>query len=607
MKPRPTPQSPDLSPRIAVLVIVIATLLAFGRLFTSDWTTWDDESFIARNPAFINASLSTLGRFWVETFYTLYIPLTATIWMVVSMLARSDVPDARGLLLNPYLFHAINVLVHAAAGIAVFALLRKQFARTWPALAGALVFVLHPVQVESVGWISGLKDLLAGALSIGTLATYLAATAAADPKPRRRFYLAAVAMFLLALLAKPSAMTTAGLLIAVDVLLLRRPLKKTAVWAVPFIVLAIAAAAIARSIQPVMPDSHSVPLWGRPLIVGHSLAFYLGKIIWPAHLGIDYGRHPDAAWQNGHVYLAWIVPAVLLAISLIAYRKTRWPLVAMAIFVIAPLHTLGLVGFDFQFISTTADHYLYTAMLAVALLIAWAVSAVPRNAGIALTVLLSIALGVRSFAQTGAWKDSAAMYDNALRVNPESWAIRNSLAAETMQRGEWPLAAALSQEVIARRPTYPVAYLTLGSARRQMGDFAGAEQAYRQSLALSRKVETLTNLGSLLAQMGRHAEGERMLLESLAYNPDQPKAYLNLGVLRYEQQRPDDAVQYLQKAIQLDPSDAEAQFNLAQLFLQLGRREEGLRHLRQAHRLQPNNPQIAETLRSAGVTPAGVP
>src|SRR5215469_5436409 len=156
-------------------------------------------------------------------------------------------PDANGIWLNPYLFHTANLLVHVLAALAAYALLRRLTRSAWAACAGALLFALHPVQVEPVAWVAGMKDLLCGMFSLVALWQYVAFAQGDDKvtaKTRRWHYAAATVAFSLALLSKPAAMSLPVAAAAIDRWIVGRSWRQIAGAAGPWLVMAIPIAVV---------------------------------------------------------------------------------------------------------------------------------------------------------------------------------------------------------------------------------------------------------------------------------------------------------------------------------------------------------------------------
>src|SRR5829696_6553380 len=194
----------------AALVLVAATLLAFYPVVTFDFVSWDDYETVARNPRLAPPTPASLATFWTRPHMNLYTPVTYTVWAVLANAAPQRPTPPVNSTLNPRLFHALNLALHAAAALVVFAVLLDVFETTPAALGGAMLFALHPVQVEPVAWVSGAKDLLCGLLSIVALWQYLqyvrmrrADAEPSAPAERWRACGFATLALVLALLSKP--------------------------------------------------------------------------------------------------------------------------------------------------------------------------------------------------------------------------------------------------------------------------------------------------------------------------------------------------------------------------------------------------------------------
>ena len=148
----------------------------------------------------------------------------------------------------------------------------------------------------------------------------------------------------------------------------------------------------------------------------------------PIWLCIVYDHSPRAALRHGWPYFTWIAPLVV-ALAAWAWRKRfPWLLAAIAIYWLAVLPVLGLAPFDFQRLSTVADHYLYLAMLGPAIAAAFVLTRVKGRWAMAVCLIVLAALATRSFIQTWTWRDSYTLYRHALAVNPHGWTPRESMA-----------------------------------------------------------------------------------------------------------------------------------------------------------------------------------
>ncbi len=156
---------------IAVLLIVL-TVAVFWRVHDHGFV-WDDRIDIYENPHLNSETAPDILVFWQKPYQHLYIPLTYTVWATIARFSK--VPTTpEGINLNPRPFHVANLIVHLLSIIVVFAILRLLVRSDWAAGAGSLLFALHPVQVESVAWVDGMRDVLSGLLSFVALWQYLA-------------------------------------------------------------------------------------------------------------------------------------------------------------------------------------------------------------------------------------------------------------------------------------------------------------------------------------------------------------------------------------------------------------------------------------------------
>ncbi len=231
-----TRRPPRVAPGHLALVIVGAVLLVFGRVHSYEFLGWDDNVNVTQNPYVRPVGPKRIARIWRQPYKALYIPVTYTFLAGEAYLAGANSPGP----MNPRVFHLGNLLLHAAAALMVFAILRRLVDHHGAACFGALFYAMHPLQVESVAWISEVKGLLAGLFSWVAIWQYLCYATADRPtsiardsavantaRRARYHYAIATAALFLAILSKPSAVAVPALVAALDIGLLRRPWQRT--------------------------------------------------------------------------------------------------------------------------------------------------------------------------------------------------------------------------------------------------------------------------------------------------------------------------------------------------------------------------------------------
>jgi hypothetical protein len=434
---------------ILSLLVFLITVAVFARLTLCQFSWWDDQETIHQNAKLNPPTWSTLGYYWTtagehETM-GLYVPVTYTVWAALAKIAHRDHADAEGISLNPAIFHGANILLHALTAVIVFRLLLALFHGNLAAFFGSLVFALHPVQVEPVGWISGTKDLLCGLLSFSAILMYVRWLGSdSKSKGRRWNYVAGMGFFSLAMLSKPTAIIVPFLAVVVAIFLLHRKRRPTIVSLLPWFILMIPCAIWTQKVQPPNGAVFVQP-WLRPAVAADAITFYLEKLIWPGRLCIEYGHTPKAIQQNHSIRYTWIIPAIL-AILLWNQWKQHRPLIAGALLFVVPLiPVLGFVPFEFQVHSTTADHYLYMPMLGIAVIATFLIE--KHRKVLILVVPVLIALAIRSVLQESTWQDTRVLMTHALAVNPTSvgsmdqLGFINGLDARSQQREGKPAEA----------------------------------------------------------------------------------------------------------------------------------------------------------------------
>jgi tetratricopeptide (TPR) repeat protein len=420
---RPESSKPETS-IYCVLLIVIATLVTFGPVVRNQFTNWDDQTTIANNARLHGPIGESLSYYWKHSASELYVPVTYTVWTVLAKVA--PVPSGEIRLPNAAVFHGASVLVHALAAVMVFLILRRLVREEWAACAGALLFALHPLQAEPIAWASGMKDLLCGMLALVSIWQYVV-FAQRDSSDRARWinYAWATVALGLALLAKPTAVVIPAMALVVDVLLVGRPIRVAGKSVLPWIVLLVPCVIWTKFSQPAALGVATAG-WAKPLIAGDAIAFYLGKLVAPISLGIDYGRNPEFVLARGGA-VAMCLAVAALAIVLWRMRSRELGAAGLLILIgIAPV--LGFVPFSFQSRSTVADHYFYLSAFGAAVAAAWVIVHVPRRAGFLGCAIVLGALALRSLDQTRHWKDSRSLFERAVAVNPRSYSGYQDLA-----------------------------------------------------------------------------------------------------------------------------------------------------------------------------------
>jgi hypothetical protein len=541
-------------------VLVVLTLVAMGRVVTNGFSGFDDEHTIWRNERLNPPRFTGEGAlwYWSNPHMSLWTPVTYTAWAALAKATYVASPDADGAHVDPRAFHAASLAGHVAGALLVYVILRRLVRRPWAAAAGAVVYAVHPLQVEAVAWASGLKDVLAATFSLAALASYLVAVddrtrIAGDDadrpvlQPRQRVAWHALGLFCLAaaLLSKPSAMVMPLLAAVIDSWLIGRPARRVVLAALPYALLAVPVAVVAKLVQ----SGEGIPgvaIWQRPILAAGSLAFYLWKLVAPVGLAFDYGWRPPVVIGRPWFW-AMAAASGLILVGLWVARR-RWPGVwaGALVCVVGLLPVLGFVTFTFQFHSTVGDHYVYLAMLGPSLAVAWGLARLHRAGALRIAAAVcSIAAVVwvgLSVVQLGTWRDPVTNLERSVAVARCSALANTNLGHLYVKRGDVQDAERAFRAAAECNPDYTIPHENLlniytfqGRSADAIREFHALERANNLLPPQQRETfppDVFLKAGQGAARAGDFRNAERYFEEAARTNPSDPRGKQALDQVR---------------------------------------------------------------------------
>lgn len=577
-----------------IVLLAIVCMGVFGRVIGHTMLQWDDRYHVAENPWFARIDGESFAHFWRSPYGNLYIPVAYNVYALEVAATQAITGEPRTDRLDPMLMHAVKVALHAVNAGLVFLLLRRIVRAIGAALLGALVFALHPLQVESVAWISETRGLLAAMFGLAAVLALWRAVAAREPAApkhaepgagaqppglslhvaipvRAVWYVLGVALFALALLSKPSAVTMP--VVAVAALWAGRvPARRIVLAVVPWLAMSIAAVAITQRVQEAAVLGEAPALWQRPLVAADALCFYAAKLVWPASLAPDYGRTPAHVLQG---WWPWMALAIVLgagSLMVWAVRLSRAVPAAAAIGAGSLLPVLGLATFHHQAISTVADRYMYVALVGAGLLVATAMAQVRSRTAWSAALAVAAGLGAISFSQSGHWETDESLWRHNVAVVSRCPVALNNLGRELQRKGRHAEAEGMFIRALEMTPDSPTPMINLAEVREQQGRRAEAEGLYRRALDASPdSARAAVSLGVLLAQTGRSDEARAMFERALAAEPHHAEAMNNLGIMLLNAGDSTRAAKLLERVVERNPEHVEALFNLGLVYSQWGR------------------------------------
>ena len=546
--------------RWAALALVAALVGAYLPVWHADFI-WDDDLHLTANPHVLSAG--GLAAIWSSGAAN-YFPLTMTSFWALHA----------GWGLNPLAYHLATLGLHLGCAVLLGRVLTQLGVRG--AWLGAALWALHPVQAESVAWISELKNTqscLFYLLAVGFFLRWLDAEGPTGLRRAPGWDALAWTAALAAILSKSSTVMLPVVLGLCWWWRRRAWHWRDVRWLVPFLALSLVASAWTiweqKYNSKAMGAEWNQSLPERIVIAGRVLWFYLGKLVWPEPLIFIYPRWVIDATQVS----AWVPAGGALA-TLAALWHWRdgaarpWFLAA-AYFAVSLFPVLGFFDVYFFRFSFVGDHLQYLASIGVAAgvgaacaTVADRVAAAPRvRAGLAGAGLAGLA-GL-TYLQAGTYRDGETLYRTILARNPACWLAHNNLGQ-----------------------------VLLASGRRAEG-----LAAYRAALRYkSDYFEPRFNLGTAALEEGRPAEALDHLTHAMAAQPADAATHNSLGVALLQLQRAAEATPHFEQAVRLDPKLAPAHYNLANARFLAGRMDEARRHYETSLQLAPEQPMARNNL-----------
>jgi protein O-mannosyl-transferase len=562
------------------LFLVAITLIAYGPAWHAGFI-WDDDTFLTLNP--VIKSADGLYRLWFTASTPDYYPVTSSmLWLEWRIWAN-----------HPLGYHLVNVLLHAFSAVLLWRVLQRL--NIPGALLAAAIFALHPVNVESVAWITERKNTLSMFFYAGTLLCWLKF----EDSGRWRWYGLALAGFALALLSKTAVAPLPVVLLGMAWWRRGRVGWKDVRQVVPFFVIAAALGLVTVWFQSHRAIGHEVVrtdgFWSRLAGAGWAVWFYLYKALLPLKLAFVYPR-----WQIDARNVVSYIPLVLLAaVFVLCWRSGReWGkalFFGLAYFVVMLLPILGFLNIYYMRYSLVADYWQYFAIIGPITLVA----AIIRKPVLAAVLLL--ALGALTWKQCGMYVDADTLWLQTLRQNPDCWIAHDNLGAALMNKeGQVDEAFAHFQKAFKINPDNAETHNNLGIVFDQKGRVDEAIAQYQEALQIKPDfTEAHFNLGIALLQKGRVDEAIFQYQKALQTSPDYAAARLNLGNALLRKGSVDDAIAQYRQALQIKPDLEEAHYNLGNALLQKGSMDEAISQYQQALQIKPADAEARNNLGTA--------
>ena len=568
--------------RVVLVCAALALLIfiVFEPVLHSELIGFDDSTYVTRNPH-TRAGLTRDSIAWAFGFKT------STYWHPLTWL--SHMLDCQLFGLNPGMHHLTNLVLHIANSLLLFLVLKRMTRSLGKSFFVALLFALHPINVDSVAWVAGRKNILSTFFWMLVMLSY----AFYSERPSLCRYVLVLLFFVLGLLAKPMLVTLPFVLILLDYWPLERirfasaadgdngknsdanisdnkgtGISRLLLEKIPF--LALSVVSMFLSYLPLQQrdrviSTEAVPMMLRIANALVSYVSYIKNMFWPKGLAIFY-PYPDSIpiWQT-IVSLLLLVFVTVLLIRL--FRSKRYLTMGWLWYVGTCIPIIGLVQVGLW--PAMADRWMYVPLIGLFIIISWGVGDIGakwRYRRIALCtsgVILLFALTVCTRLQLRHWRNSVTVFGRALSAGGDSSIMHNNLGLALQLEGSVDEAIDHYHKALELDPNYAKAHNNLGNALVLQGNINQAISHYRLALEME---------------------------------PDFAEAHYNLGNMLQSQGESEEAIKHLRRALQIKPDYASAHNNLANILLSQGSIDDAIEHYRQALKIEPNNKTIRNNL-----------
>jgi tetratricopeptide (TPR) repeat protein len=512
-------------------------------------------------------------------------------------------------------YHALNLLIHALAGLALFGVVRRTLSSLIPAFAIALLWVVHPLQTESVTYLSQRAESLMGLFYLLTLYFFIRGAQAGDAGTGRRavWYALSIVACLLGMGTKEVMVTAPVIVLLYDRAFAAgtfaeawRRRRGFYLWlASTWLFLAfLVAGGFSRG--GTAGFETSVPWWAYAYTQFRAVAHYLRLCFWPAPLTIDYGLilgGPPIAM----VCDAALIIGLVAASAVLLLRNSPLGFLGAWFFVIlAPSSSVIPVATEL-----IAEHRTYLSLAAVIAAVVCGIQAAWRAlaprwpagrpaavaAGLSTLALAAGASGIATNRRNTVYRSTLALWTDAVAKMPGNAGARNNLGNALAEQGRFPEAIAQYREALRLVPDFDDPHYNLGNALAKTGQFQEAIEHYRAAVAVRPKDAAIRYaLGEALRRLGRTGEAQGQYEEALGGASDSVEVWCGLGSAMLDGGQWAGAAKAFGMALQLNPDDTDALVNYAGALAQLGRNSEAIQAFQTALRLQPDAADVHNDL-----------
>ena len=548
--------------KIDYLLLIVLTVAVYIRTLGHEFQmSWDDNWYIVYNESIQGISWHNLKTVFTSIYQANYAPLQMISYMLDYSLWG----------LNPAGFMLTNIIFHTLNGLLLYRLLYNLHGERLLAVVAAAFFLIHPLQVESVAWISCRKNVLSLFFFLLSWDAYRHYRMAETGRGRGAYF-ASLAAFVLSLMAKSTTLVLPLILVLYDACFLTGERRVRLKDKIPYLVLALVFALVSMHFQNTdFQGGIRMPYHGgSPLATAYTMltvfCLYLWRLVWPAGLSTIYDP-PVHASPDGAVIAAALVLAALTWGGIRLFRYDRrlgfWFL----------FFWIGLLPFAqiVPILWLITDRYINVSIIgAAALTGAGAVFLRSRLAArfapvLYLLIAVWIAvLSLTSFQRAGVWQNSLTLWSDAVAKQPDTSRVWEHYAEALRAFGQVDAARQAYEHVLASEPSNTGMLAGLGDLYTEIGKLDKGFELLKRLLEIRPDyVIGWASLGTNYLKRGNVVEAEKAYLHAQSLQPEAWQVMVLLGNLARTQNNVERARRLYEQAETKTKGNAEIAYLLA--------------------------------------------
>jgi tetratricopeptide (TPR) repeat protein len=533
---------------ITILVIIIVNAALYGKTKNFDFVTVDDDRYIYENPLVTKPDSDNIKKILTEPYFSNYQP---PVLLFYALEYKFFGANAGG-------YHIINTILHIINCILVLFLIYYITRDRWISVILALLFSVHPMQVESVAWVSERKGLMCAFFYILSFMSYIRYSRDGGKK----FYFLSILSFLLALLSKPIAITFPVILILFDYYE-ENLTKSKIIEKLPFFILAPTSLFITMNVQrinefiSVDKFKHFSYLF---YLVFYNIGFYIGKLIVPVNLSMHYA-YPESYSYLSKYFLSGMFVLISLVLYLIYFKRIKREInFGILFFMVSLVPILRIVPVG---VTLANDRYMYLPMLGLFFAIVMFINSLILNKPalkkglIVFASVYLLILGSLAYAQCKVWKNTQTLLENVANNSPDYYNI----------------------------------LLVNGNRSLREKNYTSAREFFTLALNEKRSRETaLFNMGMISVIEKRPEEVSKYFSRLVNEFPGNEKgnnstAYMFLGDVSYSNKDYDEAKKRYEYSLKLNKDDHLTHYRYGRVLEKTGDIDQAVKHYRIANEL----------------------